>query len=167
MMKLYGPSPDPHTAWLLDRGLRTLDMRVRRQNQNAFALARFLEARTEVEIVHYPGLPSHPDHALARELMTGFGGMLSFVLKGGGAAADAFAGALEVAMVAPSLGGVETLLSQPRFTSNLHQTSEERMSLGIPDGFIRLSVGVEDSDDLVADLERGLSAAAELFTELS
>ncbi len=162
LMKLYGPAPDPHMAWLLDRGLRTLDMRVQCHNQNALGLARYLEGRDEVEVVHYPGLPSHPDHALAEELMTGYGGMLSFVLKGGGAAADAFAGALEVAMVAPSLGGVETLLSQPRFTSNLHQTPDERMALGIPDGFIRLSVGVEDSHDLVADLDRGLRAAAQL-----
>jgi cystathionine beta-lyase/cystathionine gamma-synthase len=161
LMKLYGPSPDPHMAWLLDRGLRTLDMRVRTQNQNALTLARFLEGRPEVEVVYYPGLPSHPDHLLASELMTGFGGMLSFVLKGGGVAADAFAGALELTAVAPSLGGVETLLSQPRFTSHLHQTPEERAALGIPDGFIRLSVGVEDARDLRADLERGLRALAD------
>jgi len=163
MMKLYGPSPVPHTAWLLDRGLRTLDMRVRCHNLNALTLARFLEARPEVEVVHYPGLPSHPDHALATELMTGFGGMLSFVLKGGGEAADAFARALELTMVAPSLGGVETLLCQPRFTSNLHQTQDERLALGIPDGFIRVSVGVEDSEDLLTDMGRGLKAAAELM----
>jgi cystathionine beta-lyase/cystathionine gamma-synthase len=162
LMKLYGPSPDPHMAWLLDRGLRTLDMRVRTQNQNALALAQSLEARPEVDVVHYPGLASHPDHLLATELMTGFGGMLSFVLKGGGVAADAFAGALELAMVAPSLGGVETLLCQPRFTSNLHQTLQERLALGIPDGFIRLSVGVEAVSDLVEDLERGLTAVGEL-----
>lgn len=160
MMKIYGPSPDPHTAWLLDRGLRTLEMRVQKHNTNALELAALLEGRPEVEVVHYPGLASHPDHALASELMTGFGGMLSFVLRGGGDAADAFASALELAMVAPSLGGVETLLSQPRFTSNLHQTPDERMALGIPDGFIRLSVGIEDPADLAADLERGLSAAA-------
>lgn len=162
MMKVYGPSPDPHTAWLLDRGLRTLDMRVQKHNSNALQLARFLESRPEIEVVHYPGLPSHPDHALASELMTGFGGMLSFVVRGGGEAADAFAGALELVMVAPSLGGVETLLSQPRFTSNLHQTPDERRALGIPDGFIRLSVGVEDLADLTADLERGFSAASQV-----
>lgn len=162
MMKVYGPSPDPHTAWLLDRGLRTLDMRVQKHNSNALQLARFLESRPEIEVVHYPGLPSHPDHALASELMTGFGGMVSFVVRGGGEAADAFAGALELVMVAPSLGGVETLLSQPRFTSNLHQTPDERRALGIPDGFIRLSVGVEDLADLTADLERGFSAASQV-----
>jgi cystathionine beta-lyase/cystathionine gamma-synthase len=161
LMKLYGPAPDPHTAWLLDRGLRTLALRVQAHNHNALELARFLEERPEVAAVHYPGLRSHPDHELASELMSGFGGMLAFELKGGGDAADAFARALSVVMVAPSLGGVETLLSQPRYTSNLHQTPEERMDLGIPDGFIRLSVGVENSGDLLDDLGRGLRAAAE------
>lgn len=158
-MKLYGPAPDPHTAWLLDRGLRTLDVRVRRQNETALALARWLGEQEGVSAVLYPGLEDHPDHALAAELLDGFGGMLSLILEGGGDAADAFVRALEVALVAPSLGGVETLVSQPRYTSQRDQSPEERAAAGIPDGFVRISVGVEDLDDLRADFRRGLDAA--------
>jgi cystathionine beta-lyase/cystathionine gamma-synthase len=160
LMKLYGPAPDPHTAWLLDRGLRTLTMRINRHNENALELARWFEDRGEVETVHHLGLSGHPDHAVAAELMSGFGGMLSIVVKGGGDAADAFAGALQLALVAPSLGGVETLVSQPRHTSHIHMSPEERLGIGIPDGFVRISVGVEDVEDLKADFGRGLAAAA-------
>lgn len=159
MMRLYGPAPDPHTAWLLDRGLRTLDVRVRRQNETALSLARWFRTRDGVADVLHPGLEEHPDHALAVELMEGFGGMLSVILEGGGEAADAFVGALEVAMVAPSLGGVESLVSQPRYTSQRHQSPEERARAGIPDGFVRISVGVEDPEDLQEDFQRGLDAA--------
>ena len=120
--RLYGPAMDPHAAWLLDRGVRTLDVRVRRHNENALALARWFEAQPRVRRSIYPGLESHPDHAVARELMAGFGGMLSLVLRGGGAAADRFMEALELAMAAPSLGGVETLVSQPRYTSHVGLT---------------------------------------------
>ena len=160
VMKLYGPAPDPHTAWLLDRGLRTLGVRVGRQNETALALARWFRDREGVAEVLHPGLESHPDHALAAELLDGFGGMLSIVLEGGGEAADAFVGALEVALVAPSLGGVETLISQPRYTSQRDQSPEERAAAGIPDGFVRISVGVEDVEDLREDFGRGLEAAA-------
>ena len=156
MMKLYGPSPDPHTAWLLDRGLRTLDLRVRRHNENALRLARFLERRPEVETVHHPGLESHPDHALAAQLLDGFGGMLSFVLRGGGDAADRFVRSVEIAGLAPSLGGVETLVCLPRFTSHILLSAPEREALGIPDGFVRMSVGIEDPEDLERDVERAL-----------
>lgn len=156
VMRLYGPAPDPFACWLLDRGLRTLDVRVRRQNESALALARWLEALPEVDRVTYPGLESHPDHAVAREIMEGFGGMVSFVLAGGGEAADRFMGALELLMVAPSLGGVETLVSQPRYTSHAAVPADERERLGIPDGFVRVSVGVEDVEDLIADVEQAL-----------
>jgi len=156
MMKLYGPSPDPHTAWLLDRGLRTLDVRVRKHNENALRLARFLEGRPQVARVHHPGLESHPDHELAKELLDGFGGMLSFVLAGGAEAADQFARALRVAGLAPSLGGVETLVSLPRFTSHILLSAAEREALGIPDGFVRMSVGIEDPADLESDIEQAL-----------
>lgn len=156
MMLLYGPAPDPHAAWLLERGMRTLSLRVERQNANALDLARWLEDRPEVSTVLYPGLTSHPDHDVARELLEGFGGMLSFVLAGGGEAADAFMGALETALVAPSLGGVETLVSQPRYTSHVDMLPTEREAVGIPDGFVRVSVGVEDVDDLRADFGRAL-----------
>ncbi|RMH15062.1 MAG: aminotransferase class I/II-fold pyridoxal phosphate-dependent enzyme, partial [Gemmatimonadetes bacterium] len=130
MMKLYGPAPDPHAAWLLDRGLRTLAQRVAQQNHNALELARFFEGRPEVARVLYPGLESHPDHALARELLDGFGGVVSIVLAGGGAAADRMCDALGLALLAPSLGGVETLVSQPRYTSHQPLTPEEREAAG-------------------------------------
>lgn len=156
LMKLYGPSPDPHMAWLLGRGLRTVVVRMARHNQNALALARWFAQRPEVEATHYPGLESHPDHALASELLDGYGGMLSVVLKGGGVAADAFTESVTLALVAPSLGGVETLISQPRYTSHRHQTLDEREAVGVPDGFLRISVGLEDVDDLTADFDHAL-----------
>jgi cystathionine beta-lyase/cystathionine gamma-synthase len=157
MSRLYGPSIDPHAAWLLDRGLRTLGVRMERHAANAMAVAEFLEGHPSVKVVRYPGLRSHPQHDLARELFDGgFGGMVSFVVKGGGGAADRFMKALRVVHVAPSLGGVESLVSQPRFTSHASMSKAGRVELGIPDGFVRLSVGIEDVDDLIGDLERAL-----------
>lgn len=158
LMRLYGPALDPWGAWLLDRGIRTLELRIARHNANALGLARWLEEQPQVERVIYPGLPSHPDHELAREILGGFGGMVSFVLRGGGAAADRFVEGLSLAMVAPSLGGVETLVSQPRYTSHVGLDAGERARAGIPDGFVRVSVGVEDLDDLLADFARALDA---------
>lgn len=156
MMRLYGPAVDPHACWLLDRGVRTLDVRVRRQNESAFGLAQWLVEQKGVREVIYPGLASHPDHALAAEIMSGFGGMVSFVLDGGGKAADAFMDRLRLAIPAPSLGGVETLVSQPRHTSHAAMTAAQRRKLGIPDGFVRVSVGVEDLPDLIADFASAL-----------
>ncbi len=160
MMKLYGACLDPHAAWLLDRGIRTLSVRMERQNHNALGLAAWLESRPEVASVLYPGLPSHPDHVLARDLLDGGGGMVSMVLNGGGAAADAFCRGLRLAMVAPSLGGVETLVSQPRYTSHRAVSPEIRQAMGIPDGFVRISVGIEDLDDLIADFRGAMQGAA-------
>jgi cystathionine beta-lyase/cystathionine gamma-synthase len=154
--RLYGPALDPHTAWLLDRGIRTLDVRVRRHNENAQRIAEWFESQPEVARAIYPGLPSHPDYEIASELMTGSGGMVSIVLEGGGDAADRFVGGLEVGLAAPSLGGVETLVSQPRYTSHAGLSLEEREAQGIPDGFVRLSIGVEDPADLIADFEAAL-----------
>lgn len=156
--RLYGPALDPHAAWLLDRGIRTVDVRVRRQNETALELARWFREQDGVERVVHPGLEDHPDHALASELFEGFGGMLSLVLDGGGPAADAFTRALRLAMVAPSLGGVETLVSQPRHTSHRGLPEEERTAQGIPDGFVRISVGVEHPADLKEDFRRALGA---------
>ena len=156
---LYGPALDPHTAWLLDRGLRTLEARVRVHNQNALEISERLNGHPAIEQVIYPGLPSHPDHAVAAELMAGFGGIVSIVLNGGGVVADRFLSALKVAVAAPSLGGVETLVSQPRYTSHAGLTHEEREAQGIPDGFVRISVGIENSQDLIADLEQALEVA--------
>ncbi len=156
MAQLYGPALDPHAAWLLDRGLRTLEVRVRKHNENALGLARWLEGRDGVRQVVHPGLESHPDHGLAAEIMDGFGGMLSLVLEGGGEAADAFTDALALALVAPSLGGVETLVSQPRHTSHRGLSADALAAQGIPPGFVRLSVGIEDLEDLKADLAQAL-----------
>ena len=156
MMKLYGPAPDPHMAWLLDRGLKTLQMRVAQHNRNAMELARWFLDREGLVAVHYPGLPDHQDHAVASEIMSGFGGMLAIVLEGGGVAADAFASALDVALMAPSLGGVETLVSQPRHTSHIHFSESMRAGMGIPDGFVRISVGLEDVEDLKEDFGQAL-----------
>jgi cystathionine beta-lyase/cystathionine gamma-synthase len=156
MSRLYGPALDPHPAWLLDRGLRTLEARVLRHNENAMSVARALEANPGVARVIYPGLASHPDHALAKELLSGFGGMVSVVLKGGGDAADRFVSRLRVALAAPSLGGVETLVSQPRYTSHVGLSPAQREAIGIPDGFVRLSIGIENAVDLIADFEQAL-----------
>lgn len=155
-MIVWGQAPDPFACWLLERGLKTLDVRVRRQNENAMKLARWCEAHPAVDHVLYPGLESHPDHDIARESMQGFGGMMAIVLRDGGAAADRFLSRLALIKHAPSLGGVDSLISEPRFTSHAQLTPEERASAGIPDGFLRISVGIEDAGDLIADVQRAL-----------
>ena len=155
-MMVWGQAPDPFSCWLLERGLKTVDVRVRRQNENAMRIARWAEERKEIKRVHYPGLAEHPDYEVARETLDGYGGMLALELSGGGRAADRFIRRLKVFTHAPSLGGVDSLVSEPRYTSHAHMTSAERAAIGIPDGFIRVSVGVEDADDLVADLEQAV-----------
>jgi len=157
LSRLYGPALDPHAAWLLERGLRTLAARMDRHNANALRVAQWLEGRPEVARVLYPGLESHPDHAIAAEVMRGSGGMVSCVLAGGGDAADRFMKRLRVAIAAPSLGGVETLVSQPRHTSHVGVDPRAREAMGIPDGFVRISIGIEDPEDLVSDFEQALS----------
>ncbi len=154
---LYGPALDPHAAWLLDRGMRTLDVRMKRHNENGLAVAEWFSRHPAVTHTIYPGLASHPDHSRAKELMTGFGGMVAVVLEGGGEAADRFVMALQVALAAPSLGGVETLVSQPRHTSHVGLSPEEREAQGIPDGLVRISVGIEDVEDLIADFAQALA----------
>jgi cystathionine beta-lyase/cystathionine gamma-synthase len=155
-MMMWGGSPDPFACWLLERGLKTLDVRVRRQNENAMRIASWCSERKEVRAVHYPGLPAHPDHAVACAQMEGFGGMLALELAGGGRAADRFVRKLRLIRHAPSLGGVDSLVSEPRYNSHAHLSPEERARMGIPDGFLRLSIGIEDADDLIADLEQAL-----------
>ncbi len=155
-MAVWGQAPDPFACWLLERGLKTLDVRVRRQNENAARIAEWCAARKEIRKVHYPGLADHQDHEIARTFMDGFGGMLAIELVGGGRAADRFLRRLRLITHAPSLGGVDSVVSEPRYTSHAHLPSVERVALGIPDGFLRLSVGIEDANDLIADIEQAL-----------
>jgi cysteine-S-conjugate beta-lyase len=155
-MTLWGQAPDPFAAWLLERGLKTLELRVLRQNENAMRVAGWCEERKEIRKVVYPGLPSHPDHEIAKSAMAGFGGMLSIELSGGAKATERFLRRLKLFRHAPSLGGVESLVSEPRFTSHAGMTAQERAGIGVPDGFLRFSVGIESADDLIADLEQAL-----------
>ena len=157
-MKLYGGSIDPQTAWLLERGMRTLPARMERHNRTALALAQWFTGLEGVGQVIHPGLPGHPDHDMATRMLDGYGGMLSIVLEGGGEAADRFCANLGLAAAAPSLGGVETLVCQPRHTSHVNLSAAERDALGIPDGFVRISVGLEDLEDLKADFTGAVAA---------
>ena len=156
LMRVWGPSIDPHAAWLTERGMKTLALRVQRANANALAVAKWASTRPEFETVHYPGLKSHPDHALAARLLDGYGGLVGLVLKGGSPAAQRLLQRLKVIVHAPSLAGVESLISEPRLTSHKPLTAEARASQGVPDGFLRLSCGCEDADDIINDLAGAL-----------
>ncbi len=151
-----GASLDPHACFLLQRGLKTLSLRMRHHNGAGLKVAEFLAAHPAVARVHYPGLPSHPDHARARELLHGFGGMMSFELKGGMEAADRLLQTVELFTDAPSLGGPESLVTLPSRTSHLGMEPVTRRALGIADALVRISVGLEDAADLIDDLERAL-----------
>lgn len=153
-----GAPLDPHACFLLSRGLKTLAVRVRYQNESALRVARFLEQHAKVSRVNYPGLESHPNHLRACELFDGFGGVLSFELEGGVETAEAFIAAATIPICAPSLGGVETLITRPATTSHSGMAREERIRTGISDGLIRLSVGLESSEDLIEDFDRALGA---------
>jgi cystathionine beta-lyase/cystathionine gamma-synthase len=155
--KVLGGCMDPHAAFLVLRGLKTLHLRVARQCANALALARHLEERAEVSRVFYPGLPTHPGHEIARRQMSGFGGIVSFVLKGGLPAAERFYDALHMIARAASLGGVESLVSLPVHTSHHGYTDEQLKTAGVDKGSIRLSLGVEDPEDVIADVDRALA----------
>ncbi len=156
-MMVWGQAPDPFACWLLERGLKTLDVRVQRQNANAMELATWLAGQSSVSRVHYAGLTTHPDHDVAKTQMSGFGGMLAFEMSGGALAAERVLKRLTLIRSAPSLGGVDTIVCEPRLTSHAHMTAEERAAAGIPDGFIRMSVGIESAADLITDLESALS----------
>jgi cystathionine gamma-synthase len=149
---ILGGVLDPHAAYLLLRGVKTLDLRVRRQNETALRLASWLEVHPRVERVFYPGLPSHPDHEAAARQMSGFGGVVSFLVKGDLDAASRFIDATTLPIIAPSLGGVESLIEQPALMSFYELTTEERRAIGIFDNLVRLAVGIEDAGDLIADL---------------
>jgi cystathionine beta-lyase/cystathionine gamma-synthase len=154
-----GGSLDPHACFLLDRGLKTLVLRVRHQNASAMTIARQLERHPAVVRVNYPGLESHPHHRRARELFEGFGGMLSFELAGGAADADRFLKKTSLPILAPSLGGPETLLTRPAVTTHAGMRPEERQKAGIADGLIRMSVGFEAPEEILEDLFQALEAA--------
>jgi cystathionine beta-lyase/cystathionine gamma-synthase len=156
----FGPALDPHAAWLLERGIKTLAVRMAKHNENGLAVARRLEAHPAIERVHYPGLESHPDHRRASELLDGFGGMIAIVVRGGDDAALRVVNRLRVLCAAPSLGGVESLVSMPRFSSHAGLGREEQRALGVVDGFVRISLGIEDAEDLIADLEQALAPEA-------
>ncbi len=151
-----GGALDPHACFLLQRGLKTLAVRVRHQNQTALKIARFLEAHPAIEAINYLGLERHPNHARARELFDGFGGMLSFELRGGVKEAEEFIARLSLPISAPSLGGVESLITRPAATSHAGLSAAERLRARIADRLIRLSVGLESADDLIEDLDRAL-----------
>jgi cystathionine beta-lyase/cystathionine gamma-synthase len=154
-----GGSMDPHAVFLLHRGMKTLALRMRYQNDSAMRIAHFLETHPAVEKVNYPGLESHRGHRHAVDLFEGFGGMLSFELKGDVADADAFLKRTKLPIVAPSLGGVETLVTRPAVTSHAGMSKEEREALGIKDKLIRLSVGIEATEDLIDDFDQALEKA--------
>lgn len=153
-----GGTLDPHAAWLLERGLKTLALRVHQQNQSAMMIAKFLSSHSGVRQVNYPGLATHPSHAGARDLFEGFGGMLSFELAGDVAHTEAFMHRTCIPVIAPSLGGVETLLTRPATTSHSGMTPAQRQQAGISDCLVRMSVGIEATDELIDDLAQALGS---------
>ena len=153
-----GNCMDPHAAWLLIRGLKTLAVRVARQNENALRVAEFLEQHAKIRRVHYPFLTSHPQHAIARQQMSGGGGMVTFEVEGTGEDARRVSEGMRLFTLATSLGGVESLVSIPVLTSHAMISAEQRARMGVTEQMVRLSVGIENADDLIADLEHALEA---------
>jgi cystathionine gamma-synthase len=154
---VLGAIADPSNAALLLRGLKTLALRIDKQNFNGQAVAEFLENHSRIEKVWYPGLPSHPDHQIAKQQMSGYGGVVSFTVKGDLEATSRFIDALQIPFIAASFGGVESLVEQPALMSFYELSPEERLGLGIPENLVRLSLGIEDADDLIADLDQALT----------
>ncbi|WP_096200853.1 cystathionine gamma-synthase family protein [Bacillus sp. FJAT-45350] len=155
--EINGASLDPMAAYLLLRGMKTLHLRIKKQEENALAVAKYLQSHDKVEEVFYPGLETHPNHDIAKRQMVGFGGMLSFAVKGGLDSVRQFMPKLEFANKAANLGAVETTVGPARTTSHIECTVEERKALGIPEGLVRYSAGIEEKEDLIADLEQALS----------
>jgi cystathionine gamma-synthase len=154
---VMGAVADPHNASLLLRGLKTLGLRIERQNQNGQAVAAFLEGHPKIERVWYPGLASHPDHAVAVRQMKGFGGVVSFTVRGDLETTSRFIDAVQIPIIAPSLGGVESLIEQPALMSFYELSTEERLAVGLRDNLVRLALGIEDTLDLVQDLDQALA----------
>ncbi len=157
LLNHLGGSLDPHACYLLQRGIKTVGLRIKQQNQSALAIAQFLEGHNAVTSLNYPGLASHPAHERARTLFDGFGGMLSFELAGGATAARRFLKRLKIPLVAVSLGGVESLVILPAVTAYANVPAAERKRLGVTDGLIRLSVGIEETEDLIDDIRQAFS----------
>jgi cystathionine gamma-synthase len=156
---IMGAINSPHNIYLLERGLKTFELRMQRHNENGQAIAEFLSAHPRVEKVYYPGLESHPYHAVARRTMSGFGGLVTFLVKNADWRQTArVIDSVRIPRIGPSLGGVESLIEQPLIMSYFEYTPEERRRFGIPDNMIRLSCGIENSQDLIADLEQALQA---------
>ncbi len=154
--KAMGGVIDPHCCYLLLRGLKTFPLRMALQNQSAMTVAKHLESHPAIQRVYYPGLESHPHHKIAKAQMTGFGGVVTFEIKGGLKTAQRFLDSLRLCFIAPSLGGVETLITHPATVSYYNLTREQRYALGIKDELIRLAVGVEEVGDIIADLDQAL-----------
>ena len=154
---VLGGVVDPQNAFLLERGIRTLGVRVEQQNRSAQAVAEYLESHARIERVWYPGLASHPDHDIARRQMEGCGGVVSFEVAADLAETGRFIDRLQIPYIAPSLGGIESLIEQPALMSYYEQTPSERQALGIRDNLVRFSLGIEDADDLIRDLEQALA----------
>jgi cystathionine gamma-synthase len=154
--EITGACLDPMSAYLLLRGMKTLHLRIERQNESALKIARFLELHPKVEKVFYPGLESHEHYEIARRQMRGFGGVLSFAIRGGFDSVISFLPRLRYAHLAANLGAVETVAGPPSTTSHVESTKQERAAAGIPEALIRYSVGIEDAEDLIADLGQAL-----------
>lgn len=157
--EITGAALDPMAAFLLIRGMKTLHLRIRQQNESALSIARWLQGHESVASVFYPGLETHPHHDIARRQMRGFGGVLSFMLKGGFGAVKRVLPKLQLARRAANLGSVETIAGPPATTSHVECSAEEREAMGIPEGLIRYSVGIEDTEELIADLSQALKFA--------
>ena len=155
---VIGPLMDAHSAYFLIRGLKTLELRVKRQNENGLEIARWLEKHSKIERVFYPGLPSHPDYEHASREMSGFAGVISFLVKGDLDQVSKFIDHCKIPYIAPSLGGVESLIEQPALMSFYELTTDQRKEVGIYNNLVRMAVGIEDKDDLIADLEQALKA---------
>lgn len=153
---IMGAINSPHNCYLLQRGLKTFALRMERHNQNGLALAQFLDKHPKVAKVYYPGLPSHPYYDIARRTMRGFGGLLTFTVKGDADTASRLVDAVKIPRIGPSLGGVESLIEQPLLMSYFNMTPEERAKIGIEDAMVRVALGIEDTDDILADFQQAL-----------
>jgi len=164
---MFGNVIDPHQAFLLERGIKTLGVRVKHQNDSALRVAQYLENHPKIERVFYPGLESHPDYEVAQKQMAGFGGVVSFEVVGGLESTGDFIDRLQIPYIAPSLGGVEALIEQPAYVSYYDLSSEERQAIGINDNLVRYALGIEDAEDIISDLEQALVDVPAVVEELS